>query len=171
MNDKELVQLVVSEADAATSSNVTVRTDGDGDDVQEDFPLAVIEWDSTRSTEDEGHSTFYEKDTDASGNEVGTIHQMKFNMELNFTFKSDSESTRDEFADTLQRHFLLYEGNTSALHSDTYQVNVGDVRPRKIQLVEPDWYQNGLIINIRYRKFVTAGGEPIETVNEIIDVQ
>lgn len=171
MRDKELVQLAVSEADSALSSNTTVRTDGDGDDVQEDFPLAVLEWDSDRATEDEGHSTFYKYDTDNSGNETGIIRQMKFNMELDFTFKSDIEEVRDDMADNLQRHFLMYEGNTDNLHVDTYKVDVGDIRPRKTHIVEPDWYQNGLIINVRYKKFVTESGEPIDTVQRNIDAQ
>lgn len=171
MNDKELVQLAVSEADSATSQEVTVRTDGDGDDVREFLPLVALKWDATRSTGDEGHSTFYGYATDASGNHIGKIRQMKYNMELDFTFKTEDESLRDELGDTLQRHFLIYEGNTDALHPDTYQVNVGDVRPRKIQFAEPDWYQNGLIVNVRYKKFVTQSGEPIETIQRNINVK
>lgn len=170
MNDKELVQLAVSEADAATSTNVTVRTDGDGEDIQGDLPLIAFEWNATRATEDEGHSNFYGYAEDSSGNHIGKILQMKYNMELDYTFKTDDESLRDELGDTLQRHFLTYEGNTDALHPDTYQVDIGDVRPRKIQFAEPDWYQNGLIVNVRYKKFVTQSGEPIETIQRNINV-
>ncbi len=97
----------------------------------------------------------------------------KYNMELDFTVKSDDEMKRDEIGEALQLHFAMYEGNTEALHSDTYMVKTGDIRPRKIPIKEPDWYQNGLIVNIRYNKYVSDTGslETIKSVDKTINVQ
>lgn len=173
MKDKELVKQSISEADAATASSVTVRTDGGSQDVSEDLPLVVLEWNSSRVTEDEGHSSFHSRITNDSGEEIGTLHVWKYIMELDFTIKSESEETRDNIADTLQKHFLMYEGNAEQINSDCYHVEVGNVSPRNIHMVEPDWYQNGLTTDIRYNKFVadTESLEPITSVDETIDVQ
>ncbi len=173
MQDKELVQLVVSEADSATDSSVTVRTDGGSREVGDDLPLVALNWSSFRATDDESHSNFDKRIFDDSGNEIGTRYVFKYNMELDFTVKSDDEMKRDEIGEALQLHFAMYEGNTEALHSDTYMVKTGDIRPRKIPIKEPDWYQNGLIVNIRYNKYVSDTGslETIKSVDKTINVQ
>ncbi len=72
MQDKELVQLVVSEADSATDSSVTVRTDGGSREVGDDLPLVALNWSSFRATDDESHSNFDKRIFDDSGNEIGT---------------------------------------------------------------------------------------------------
>jgi hypothetical protein len=171
MNEKQLKQKLVSEVDSVTATEFSVRTDGGDTDVSEDLPVAVIDA-SSRRVRDHGHSTHAEYIKDNSGNEIGERHVLTLLAEVNITIKSDSESQRDGAADNIQKNFMLYEGDTEAFDTDVYLFEVGDIRPRKLQNVEPDWYQNGMLFNIKYCKYVDdMSDDTLETVNRNIDVQ
>lgn len=163
MKEKAIVQQVVSELNTALPATVTVRTGGGDSDSSP--PLCVLNWDSTRLNEN-GHNPLGKVVRDSNGDATALEFHRYHRMELDVLVRAYDESDRDTWLSDVADHFLPYEYDASTFHEDTTEWEIGDAEPRSNPVVEPDWYESGLVVQFKYVSRVTETIDTLETVQE-----
>lgn len=167
MREDQIIAKIRSELNSQTASDVDVRTAGGDQDV--DPPEIIIEWTSRRLPNRAGHLPIVGNTTDASGNKTGYEYHLYSEMEINCTIRSYDEVERDKMLDSLQSYFLPFEEDSSKFHKDTGEWEVGGESPRGNPVIEPDWYEIGLMLSFEYVKRVTESEDTIEAVNKTVE--
>lgn len=147
MNEDEIVAQLVSEVDAATASDVSVRTSG-GDQTAEPDQV-IINWDTGR-VELNGHNSFGGYLTDGNGNNTGIEHHTYFQMEADCQLVFNDELKRDQAIDTIRDAFTPYEYDATKFDEDTAEWAVLMASPRSNDQFEPDWYVGGVVLRFWY---------------------
>lgn len=145
----------------------TVGTDeGDG---EVSLPALVVKWDTERRSEYQGHDGIAGYTRDTNGDVTGAKYQRYHRMELDIEVKSKDEGERDVTLSDVQDLFLPFERDSGRFHSDTFEWEVGSVKPRNNPVIEPDWYQAGITVRLRFvHEVVDNDVDVLEAVNETI---
>lgn len=163
MKEVDAVEQVLNEVDAATSSNVDVRTIGGDQDVS--LPEMIIDWNTTRMPGENGHNSLGGYITDAQGNRVGIEHHTYWTIEFDITARFYSEEGRDEALNTVRSAFVPYEKNAKLFDRDTREWEIGASEPRNTPVIEPDWYESGILVSFEYvARADETGKDYIETI-------
>lgn len=169
MKEHEIIPQLRNEIMAATASDVQVRTVGGDQDV--DVPEIIIDWSASRVNDANGHNSFGDYLTDSNGNHIGIEHHTYWEMQADLIARHHSENARDEQLHSVQSAFIPYESNPKAFHEDTRSWEVGSTGPRENAVLEPDWYEAGVLISFEYLKRSDETGKNyIETIDESIQV-
>lgn len=169
MNAEDIVAQLVSEIDAATASDVDVRTIGGDDDVTP--PDIILDWTVSRIPDANGHTPHGGYIEDGSGNKTGVEHHTYWSFEADCTARSYNEQARDQFLRDIQDAFVVYEGSPAEFDRDTRSWEIGSSGPRENSVIEPDWYEAGILIGFEYmRRTDETGRDHIETVNDSVEV-
>lgn len=115
-----------------------------------EIPAITIEWSTNRLPQYQGTNPIAGYETDADGSVTGVILQRYHSMELNIEVKSYDESERDNTLSDIQDLFLPYEWDADRFHEDTTEWQVGSIRPRNNPVIEPDWYQAGILVQFHF---------------------
>lgn len=169
MREDAIVVQLKTEIENATASGVDVRTTGGDQDV--DPPEVIIDWDSTRLSDENGHNSFGGYLTDASGNKTGIEHHSYWRFEADCRIRSYEELERDQMLDSVQMAFLPYEKSSEDFDSDTAEWEVGNGGPRENPIIENDWYESGVLVGFKYLKRADeTGRDYIDTIQKNVDV-
>lgn len=167
MREDQIIAQLRSELQAATPDNVDVRTSGGDQDV--DPPEIVLQWDSSRLADFNGHTPLSGRTRDNSGNATGNEYQMYFSMEVNCVLRYYDEVDRDTALDSLHSYFLPFERDSDKFDADTFEWEVGTESPQENPVVEPDWYETGLLVSFNYVKRATETKDAITSVDTTIE--
>jgi len=168
VNEQEIIFKVISDLEAALPADYRVRTRGG--DAPANPPLCLVEWDSTRLSEN-GANPFGGFVRDQAGDATGReLHRDRL-MSLDVELRTYNESDRDLLLSDVEDAFLPYEYDASNFHEDTTEWEIGAASPRSNPVVEPDWYEGGLDIRFKYVKRTVQGADPLETVQRNIDAE
>ena len=166
MNEQAIVQQSLSDINSALPAEVSVRTSG-GDGAAGP-PLAILDWDSTRLSEN-GANPLGDIVRDDAGDAVGFELHRYHQMNLDVTIRAYEEGDRDRWLSDVGDYFLEYEYDADAFDSDTTEWEVGDVEPRNNPVVEPDWYESGLVIRFKYVSRTQKSADALSAVQENVD--
>lgn len=157
MNETDIIGQFVTELDSITPSEFDVRTRGGEQNA--DPPEVIINWQTNRVINANGHNSFGEVLTDSNGNYTGVEHHAYFEMVVDITVRSTDEVERDTVIDTIHENYIPYETNASSFDRDTRLWRVGTVNTNQTQFVEPDWYDAGLIVRFEFMKRADETGK------------
>lgn len=168
MREDELVDQMLDEINNAVPADYDVRTPGGDQDALP--PVIVVDWNATRLANANGHNTKGGYTTDGSGNKTGIEHHTYWGMEADCIVRSYSENERDTILNTVQSAFIPYEKNSTAFDSDTREWEIGSSGPRNNPVLEPDWYESGILVQFEYVKRTDETGK--DTIQDIeYDIQ
>lgn len=168
MKEAAIIQQIRSEIDEATEANVDVRTVGGDQNVG--VPEVILEWNHSRIPGGNGHSSFGGYVTDSNGEKIGVEHHTYWTMEVDCVARFYTEADRDAALNTIQSAFIPYENDSSAFNADTREWDVGSTEPRNNPVLEPDWYEAGILLTFEYMKRVEETGK--DTLSDIeYDIQ
>jgi len=169
MNEGSIVPQLVSEVAAALPSDVDVRTAGGNTDIT--TPEVVIDWNTRRIPDGNGHNTVGGIITDADGDAIGIEHHTYWEMSADCIARATSEADRDQYLDTIQSAFIPYETTPEAFDPDTRSWDIGASGARENAAIEPDWYEAGVLLSFEYLKRVDeTGKDTIETTDTNVTV-
>lgn len=166
MKEEDIIAQLIDEIDAATASNVGVRTDGGDADI--DPPEVIIDFSSSRIDGVTGHTNlggFTWSGSDKTGWE---FHQY-YLATADCIARDTDEGGVHGLLNTIQDAFSPYEYNSDWFHADTREWAIGDVAPRDNPVMEPDWFQYGVPIQFEYVRKVTKSADTLDTVNTTVD--
>lgn len=168
MRERDIIPQLIDEIDAATASDVGVRTTGGDQDV--DVPEVLVDWNATRMLNENGHNSKGGYATDGIGNKTGIEHHTYWSMEADCIARSYDESERDTVLHEIQSAFIPYEKDAEAFHRDTREWEIGNSGPRSNPVVEPDWYEAGVLLRFEYVKRVEeTGKDTIQTIDTSVE--
>lgn len=166
MNEQEIIFAAIDDLEAVLPANYRVRTAGG--DAPAGPPLCVLEWDSTRISEN-GANSFGKFTRDIDGNVTGReLHRYRL-MTLDVEIRTYDESERDLLLSDVEDQFSPYEYDSSGFHEDTTEWDIGGATPRSNPVVEPDWYEGGLTIRFKYVKRTEQQAVSLGTIQQNID--
>lgn len=166
MNEKDIIHQVIDEIAAAAPSGVEVRTVGGDQDVSP--PEIIVDWNATRLSNENGHTSFGGYIRDVNDNVTGVEHHTYWAMEIDCTARYDSEPDRDAAIDTIHSAFTPYEMYARSFDRDTREWEVGSEQPRQNPVIEPDWYEARVLLTFEYVKRADETRDTIETINKSI---
>lgn len=164
MKEQAIIQQVRGDLQAALPASVGVRTAG-GDGAAGP-PLCIINWNSVRLPNENGANPYAGPTRDDSGAATGREFHRFHRMELDLTIRAYDEADRDSWLSDVADYFLPYEYDASVFDSDTTEWEVGDPEPRSNPVVEPDWYEAGIVVRFRYVSRVQREGDTLTSVQE-----
>lgn len=164
MKEKTIIQDFRGELLAALPSDMTVRTAGG--DSGAGPPLCIFEWSATRLPTENGHNSLGGILRDSNGDAIGREFHRYYLMEMDVTIRAYDEADRDTWLSDAADHFLPYEYDASAFDPDTTEWEIGDVAPRSNPVVEPDWYESGLVVRFKYMSRSQQEADTLESVQE-----
>lgn len=147
---------------------MTVRTEGG--DSGAGPPLCILSWSTSRLSEN-GANPLAAVLRDESGAATGREFHRLYEMELDVTIRADDEGDRDTWLSDVADAFTPYEYDSSLFHEDTTEWMVGNAQPRSNPVVEPDWYEGGLVIRFRYVSRVQRAADALTTIDRTVDVE
>lgn len=165
MKEQDIVQLALGELQAALPDSVTTRTEG-GDESSSP-PLAILSWDSSR-IQVNGANPYAETVTDESGDDIGEELHRYHTMTLDIMVRAYDEGQRDRWLSDVADHFLPFEYRAQDFNSDTFEWEVGNAEPRNNPVVEPDWYESGVVVRFNYVSRVTQEHDTLTAVDETV---
>lgn len=166
MREDEILPKIVSDIEAEVASDVEVYTSGhDAVDAKVDPPEVVIDWQATRLPNAGGHTARQAYTTDANGDKNKYEHHSYWEFRADCLIRYEDEIKRDKIAHNIQMAFLPYEGDATKFNADTREWEIGSTEPRPMLSVEPDWYENGIVVSFEYIKRTTEDADIIGTVN------
>lgn len=166
MNEQEIIQKAITELNSALPGYVAVRTGGG--DSGAGPPLCILNWDSTRLNEN-GQNSLGRIVRDSAGDAIGREFHQYRRMELDVVIRAYDEGDRDTWLSDVAEYFLPYEYDADLFHSDTTEWEVGDAEPRSNPVVEPDWYEGGLVIRFRYVSRAVRFYDALTSVQESVE--
>lgn len=161
MNEADIVDQLIAEVDAAVPSDVDVRTVGGDPDV--DPPEAIIRWSASRLPGANGHRSIGGYITDQSGNKTGIEHHTYWTMEADCTVRHLKEKSAETLLHDIQSAFVPYESSPGGFDPDTREWDVGAGEPRNNPVIEPDWYETGVLLTFEYVKRADETGKDFLT--------
>lgn len=150
MKEDDIVDQLRDEIVAAISSDVEVRTSGGDQDALP--PVVVIDWNASRIPNANGHNTRGGYITDSNSNNVGVEHHTYWRMTADCIAREYSESDRDAILNSIHDAFIPYEWDATDFHEDTREWEVGNSGARSNPIVEPDWYEAGILLEFDFVK-------------------
>lgn len=159
MKESKIIDLLRQKLESISPTGTTVRTKGGSDDISDDLPAIIMDWDTDEIST--GHIPFSEYTTNDSGEQTGKILVKTFEAEFNLIVKSQSESEKDDMCDSIQMGILPYEEESDLFHVDTSAWNAGGINSRSLQAVEPNWYEGYVPVEFQFVKMTTTSGETI----------
>lgn len=171
MKEDDIVAQLINELEAATANNVDVRTMGTDQEV--DPPELILDWNKTRLDGHNGHNSFGDYIKNDSGQTVGIEHHIYSQMEVDIIARSYDELERDQLLDTTELAFLHYEYDSDRFNRDTAEWDIGSRGPRENPVIEPDWFEAGIVVSFDYLKRkddTSVPAEPIETIQDSVEV-
>jgi hypothetical protein len=163
VKERAIVQQALGDLRTALPQSLTIRTEGG--DGGAGPPLCILDWNATRRRVN-GHNPFAGVIYDSQGNAIGRELHRNHEMELDITIRAYDESDRDEWLSDVADHFLAYEYDASAFNDDTTEWEVGDPAPRSNPVVEPDWYESGLVVRFMYVSRVEQSADALRSVQK-----
>jgi len=169
MREDQILADVILDIQSATPGSYDVRLRGGDQDINP--PSVILRWNATRIPQAVGHKPIGGFQTDNSGNRTGVEDHAYFRMEINCLVRDTDEIEKDKTVDDLQMAFLPYERDSSQFDADTREWEVSDVRSRGNQIVEPDWYESGVVLRFEYVKKSTDTNvsDYLKTINKELD--
>jgi hypothetical protein len=170
MREDDIVASLIDEVETATPSGINVRTSGGDQNV--DPPEVILDWNTDRLSDENGHKAFGGYVYDSNDNKIGVQFHSYWRFEADFQLRYYDEVVRDETMDTIQMHFLPYEDTPDAFNTDTREWEVGATGPRNDPVREPDWYSVGVMVMFEFlkRTDVTSGYDTIDTIQRDVSV-
>jgi hypothetical protein len=171
MREDEILAQVKTDIESLTDSDVDVRLHGGDQDASP--PEVIIQWNTSRLQNENGHHSRGGYLTDDVGNKTGEEHHVYFRMEIDCLIRYYDEVEKDKVADAIQMGFLPYEKHSSAFDEDTTEWRIGDTSPRSNVVIDPDWYESGIVLSFKYVKRTedTSSPDVSDYIEEIeIDV-
>lgn len=171
MREDEILAKLIDILDTETANDVSVQTAGlDAVDNDAALPAIIIDWRATRIPDAPGHNSRGGVTTDNNGDKDGHEHHSYWSFEADCLLRYQDEVERDKVAHNIQQAFMPYETSPENFNKDTTEWEIGSSGPRNNSVVEPDWYQSGVLITFDYVKRSTEDADVIDTVNTTYDV-
>lgn len=146
-------------------SDFWVRFDGGNQDA--DIPETIIDYSETRTPERNGHNSFGGYITDSDDNNIGIEYHGYWSVEVEFAVRSYEESIMDQTINDIATSFLPFERDARQFDADTEQWEAGEIEPRHNAVVEPDWYENAIIVRFNYlKRHEVTGMDAIEQIQK-----
>lgn len=170
MNEDDIVEKLVADLRAVVSSwdKRDVRTAGG--DQEPDPPEIILEWNTRRLADYNGHNAFGHYTRDQNGDATGIEYHAYWLFNADFVVRYYDENARDERVDSIHEAFLPYEYDASDFHADTAEWELGNASPRQNPILEQDWYEVGMNATFVYLKRATETKDALETVNKSTDI-
>lgn len=166
MRETDIIEQIITELESTMASDVQVRTEGGDQDVNP--PEVIVEWNARRLSGRNGHNNIGGFTTDANGNRDGIEFHQYFRMTVDTKLRYYDEVTRDVVLDELHDYFQPIVYDADQFDSDTMLWEVGTTNPSPNSLLEPDWYEVGLLIQFTFVKRATQSFDTLETINKDI---
>lgn len=165
MREDEILAQLVTELEGATPSGTDVRTTGGDQDAGPGE--VVLDWDTTRLPQANGHSSFAGYVTNNSGDIIGIEHHLYFRMEVDCRVRQDSELDRDTVVHDVHTALAPYERDATAFDPDTREWEIASSGPRETNVIEPDWYEGGVLVRFEYVKRAEQTSGLPDTIQDI----
>lgn len=170
MNKGDVKIALREHALGVADSDFGIRFDGGNQDA--DLPEIVIGYSETRTPERNGHNSFGGYVTDSNDIKVGIEYHGYWSVEVEFAVRSYRESAMDQTINDIVTSFLPFEYDAREFHVDTEQWEVGEIEPRHNAVVEPDWYENAVIVRFNYlKRQEVTGMDTIENIPKSVDAE
>lgn len=169
MREDEIIAQLINEIEAATASDVDVRSEGGDQDV--DPPEIILDWNIRRLPQFNGHRNFGAYTTDDSGNKTGIEHHEYFRITVDCKLRYYSELDRDTTLDSLHDTFMPYRYNSGNFDPDTTLWEIGTANPTPNALLEPDWYE--VIFRLKFvfvKRVQDTSYDTLETIQRDVTV-
>lgn len=167
MNEQDIIQEVIGVLESNYPGYNVQTIGGDGEVT---LPAITVDWSTSRRTDYQGNSPVAGFNRNSEGEVVEIVLQRYYQMELDITVKSHDEGERDVTLSNIQDTFLPFEWESDRFHADTFEWEVGDIRPRNNPYIEPDWYQAGVIVSFRFVDEVVEEVDALTSVQEDVNV-
>lgn len=163
MKKQEVIFALIDTLETALSGGVTVRTrGGDGSAAP---PAVILDW-STSRLDENGHKPLAGYVRDGNDNVTGLEFHRYYEMTADFTVRADTEAERDSLLEQVGDAFLPYEYDSDPFDPDTTEWTVGDDSPRSVPVVEPDWYEGGIVVYFKFVTETTQSADSLDSVTE-----
>lgn len=169
MREDAIVAEMIDEIDAITPIEVGVRTSGGDQNVAP--PEVIINWNTDRLTDANGHRAFGGYVFNSNGDRIGVEYHTYWQFTADIQLRHYKEGERDQQMHDIQMHFVPYEDNPNAFNSDTREWEVGATGPRNQPVREPDWYSVGVLVTFEFlKREQTTGQDVIDTIEQDVAV-
>jgi len=148
-------------------SDFDVQTEGGGGDAS--LPAINVSWSSQRRPDIGGHDILSGYTRDSGGNVTQVHLNHYYQIEIDFEVQSYDEGLRDNTLNDIQAKFIEYEWKPDDFHQDTFEWVVGEVSPRNNPVIEPDWYEAGLVVTFNFVKEVVKDADGMEAITESVE--
>lgn len=157
----DLIDDIQTETGLTTDGEV--RTVGGDQDI--DPPEVILEWRSPRLQQYNGANSLGGFTTDQSGDQTGREYHRYYRMQVDCIARSYDEEEMHDILTNIQNGLAKYEYDASLFDADTSEWDVGDLSPRNNPVVEPDWYESGVMVEFNLLEKSTETADAIETIN------
>lgn len=162
MNRGDVVIGLLDDVRALVPDSISVRTQGGDQDT--DPPEIILDYRENRMPYENGNTPFAGAVTDDNGNKVAKEYHTYWSVDADFQLRYYSERQRDAMVDIVQAAFVPYEADASKFDSDTREWQVASSGPRENTIVEPDWYEAGVLVQFEYIKRIEEDADTIEDI-------